>query len=322
MVKKVFLLFSGGLDSIIAARLLKLRGFEVEAVHFKTPFFGKEEGELKELADRIGVELKVFDITDEFLPILKNPPHGYGKNANPCIDCKALMLKKLKEIAGGGIIATGEVVGQRPMSQRAQALRLIEKIAGLEGRVLRPLSGKLLPPTVYEENGFIKRDWLLNLQGRSRKRYPEIVKSLGIDADLPTPAGGCLLTQPAFAKKVKDLIKHGHLTKEDIVLLKIGRHFRLFDGKLVVGRNREENLFLKNFAKGEDILFYTVDVPGPAAILRHSFSPEDVELASRIVAGYSDGKNRDAVLVAVERNGKREEIKIEPLLNFDSYRVT
>ncbi|WP_456397815.1 DUF814 domain-containing protein [Desulfurobacterium sp.] len=321
-MKKVFLLFSGGLDSVIAAKLLKLRGFDVEAVHFKTPFFGKEESELREFTDRIGVELKVFDITDEFLPLLKNPSYGYGRNVNPCIDCKALMLKKLKEIAGGGIIATGEVVGQRPMSQRAHALRLIEKLAGLEGRILRPLSGKLLPPTVYEKEGFIKRDWLLDLQGRSRKRYPEIVRSLGIDADLPTPAGGCLLTQPAFAKKVKDLINHDQLMERDIALLKIGRHFRLSDGKLVVGRNREENLFLKDFAKDEDILLFTVDVPGPTAILRHFSSPKDVEFASRIVAGYSDGKNRDIVLVAVERDGKKEKIKVKPLLNFDSYRIT
>lgn len=320
-MKKVFLLFSGGLDSIIAARLLKLRGFDVEAVHFKTPFFGKEESELKELADRIGVELKVFDITGEFLPVLKNPPHGYGKNVNPCIDCKALMLKKLKEIAGDGIIATGEVAGQRPMSQRVHALKLIEKIAGLEGRVLRPLSGKILPPTIYEKEGVVKREWLLDIQGRSRKRYPEIIKSLGIDADLPTPAGGCLLTQPAFARKVKDLIEHDQLTKKDIALLRTGRHFRLSKGKLVVGKNREENVFLKNFADDGDVLIYTVDVPGPTAVLRHSDLSEDIETASRIVAGYSDGKNRDKVTVAVEREGEREEIKVKPLLDFDSFRV-
>ncbi|WP_457567684.1 DUF814 domain-containing protein [Desulfurobacterium sp.] len=321
-MKKVFLLFSGGLDSIVAARLLIVKGFEVEAVHFKTPFFGKRENELNGLAEKIGVKLKIFDITDDFLPVLRNPVHGYGKNANPCIDCKALMLRKLKWIAGDGIIATGEVVGQRPMSQRLQALRLIEKMAGLEGRVLRPLSGKLLPPTVYERDGIISRDWLLDIQGRSRRRYPEIIKSLGINADLPTPAGGCLLTQPAFAKKVMDLIKHGQLTKKDVMFLRTGRHFRLFKGKLVVGRNREENQFLKLRAGKDDVLIYTVDVPGPAAILRHFLIPDDIELACRIVAGYSDGRSREAVAIAVERDGKREEIKVKPLLDFDVYRLT
>lgn len=321
-MKKAYLLFSGGLDSIIAAKLLKNADFSVIGVHFKTPFFGKKEEELRELAESLGIALKVVDITEEFFPVLKNPPHGYGKNVNPCIDCKALMLKKLKEIASDGIIATGEVLGQRRMSQRGDSLKRIERVAGLEGKVFRPLSAKLLPETVYEKEGIVNRENFLDIKGRSRKRYPEIIKRIGINIkNLPTPAGGCLLTEPSFALKVKDLMEHNQLTVKDAELLKIGRHFRIGKGKLVVGRNREENLRLRDMFEEGEVLLYTENVPGPTGLLRWGDSDLTVEKAAMIVARYSDGKGREKVSVIVKKDGEERRMEVSPKIDVTSFRV-
>jgi tRNA U34 2-thiouridine synthase MnmA/TrmU len=318
--KKVYLLFSGGLDSIIAAKLLKNLSYEVIGIHITSPFFQKNLEELKELAEKLSIELKIIEAGDDYLEMLKNPVYGYGKNINPCIDCKAYMLKKLKEIAGNNIIATGEVLGQRPMSQRPDAFRKIEKLSGLEGKILRPLSGKLLPPTVYEKEGMVEREKLLGLSGRSRKRYPEVLEKLGVNIEaLPTPAGGCLLTDPAFAKKVKNLMDNDELTWENVRLLKIGRHFRIGDCKLVVGRNKKENELLKEYSKESDFLLWTPEVPGPTAILRCKVEPElsQLETAAGIVARYSDAKEEPSVAVAVEKNGKLiERFTVKP--NFDT----
>ncbi|SNR76078.1 DUF814 domain-containing protein [Desulfurobacterium atlanticum] len=321
-MKKAYLLFSGGLDSIIAAKLLRNAGFSVIGVHFKTPFFGKSEKELKKVAETLNIDLEIIDITEEFFPVLKNPPHGYGKNVNPCIDCKVLMLRKLKEIAGDGIIATGEVLGQRPMSQRGDSLKRIERIAGLKGRVFRPLSARLLPETVYEKEGIIKREYFLDIKGRSRKRYPEIIEKIGLNMEnLPTPAGGCLLTEPSFAGKVKDLITHDQLTVKDAELLKIGRHFRIGKGKLVVGRNREENPRLKEIFEDGEILLYTESVPGPTGLLRWDSSDSTVEQAAMIVARYSDGKDSDKVSVIVKQNGKEKKMEVSPGIDVAPFRV-
>ncbi|RUM44629.1 MAG: DUF814 domain-containing protein [Desulfurobacterium sp.] len=327
MERKAYLLFSGGLDSIIAAKLLKRLGFKVVGVHITSPFFEKELGRLKELAERLGIELKIVEAGDDYLEMLKSPVYGYGKNVNPCIDCKAYMLKKLKEIAGEeGIIATGEVLGQRPMSQHMQAFRSIEKLSGLKGRVLRPLSGKLLSPTIYEEQGIVNKEELLDLKGRSRKRYPEILKNLGIDVDsLPTPAGGCLLTEPSFAVKVKDLMEHDELTWENVKLLKVGRHFRVGNCKLVVGRNAVENAKIRKSLKDSDYFLTVPGVPSPDALLRCKGEPErDVlKTSAGIVARYSDAKNEPKVNVAVYRNGKLiEELDVEPVLDTAPYAVT
>ncbi|WP_457677581.1 DUF814 domain-containing protein [Thermovibrio sp.] len=325
-VKKVYLLFSGGLDSVIAARLLKEMGFEVVGVHITSPLFEKEISKVKELASMLGIELKVVEAGEDYLELLKSPVYGYGKNLNPCIDCKAYMLKKVKEVAGEeGIIATGEVLGQRPMSQRLDAFRSIEKLSGLKGRVLRPLSGKLLPPTVYEEEGIVDREKLLDLRGRSRKRYPEILKRLGIEeGELPTPAGGCLLTEPSFAVKVKDLIDHGELSWEGVELLKVGRHFRVNGCKLVVGRNREENRELLKRAKEEDLTLTVKDFPSPVGLLRCKEGPgeEVLKTAAGIVARYSDGKGEPKVKVLVYKGGKLiRELEVKPLLEIEPYRI-
>jgi len=325
--KKAYLLFSGGLDSVIAAKLLKKLGFDVVGVHVTSPLFEKEVKKVKELADRIGIDLKVVEAGEDYLEMLKNPVYGYGKNLNPCIDCKAYMLRKLKEVAEeGALLATGEVLGQRPMSQRKDAFNAIEKLSGLKGQVLRPLSGKLLPPTVYEEEGVIKREELLDLKGRSRKRYPEILKELGLDeGELPTPAGGCLLTEPSFAKKVKDLMDHDELNWENVKLLKIGRHFRVNGCKLIVGRNREENRKIRELAKESDYLITVPDIPSPTALLRCKKEPSDEVLkrAGGIVARYSDAKNEREVKVAVYGGDKLlTELTVQPIFDLKEFSIT
>jgi len=323
----VYLLFSGGLDSILAAELLKKLGFKVIGVHITSPLFQKDLDELRKVADELGIELIVLEAGDDYLEMLKNPVYGYGKNLNPCIDCKTYMLKKVKEIAGdNGIIATGEVLGQRPMSQHLQAFRSIEKLSGLKGRVLRPLSGKLLPETDYEREGIVKKEELLDLRGRSRKRYPEIVRELGIDLEkLPTPAGGCLLTEPSFSKKLKDLMEHGELSWESVKLLKIGRHFRIGNCKLIVGRNREENRRLLELSKDEDIILKVPDVPSPTAILRCRGEPneETLRTAAGIVARYSDAKSERRVKVVLYKSGKLlRELEVEPLFETQKFSLT
>ena len=325
--KKAYLLFSGGLDSIIAAELLKRLGFHVVGVHITSPLFEKDLKKVKELADRIGIELKVVEAGENYLEMLKNPVYGYGKNLNPCIDCKAYMLRKLKEVAEeGALLATGEVLGQRPMSQRRDAFNAIEKLAGLKRQILRPLSGKLLPSTVYEEKGIVDREKLLDLKGRSRKRYPEILKKLGLnERELPTPAGGCLLTEPSFARKVGDLMEHDELSWENVKLLKIGRHFRVNGCKLIVGRNRKENRKIREIAKEGDYLITVPDVPSPTALLRCKGEPshEVLKKAGGIVARYSDAKNEKEVKVAVYRGGKLlTELTVQPIFDLKEFSIT
>jgi tRNA-specific 2-thiouridylase len=324
--KKAYLLFSGGLDSIIAAKLLKNLEFDVVGVHITSPFFEKDLEKLQDLANKLGIDLKVVEAGNDYLEVLKSPVYGYGKNLNPCIDCKAYMLKKVKEVAGeNGIVATGEVLGQRPMSQHLQAFNSIEKLSGLKGRVLRPLSGKLLPETEYEKEGIVNREKLLDIRGRSRKKYPEILNKLGVNIEeLPTPAGGCLLTEPSFSKKVKDLLEHGELSWENVRLLKIGRHFRLGNCKLIVGRNREENKRLEEFSREGDIVIKVPNVPSPTAILRCKEEPsvEVLKKAAGIVARYSDAKSEKEVKVALYKNGKLfKELTVEPLFDTKEFSV-
>ena len=324
---EAYLLFSGGLDSVIAAALLKRAGFKVVGVHVHSPLFGKDLEELKNLAEKLGIELKVVEAGEDYLELLKSPRYGYGKNLNPCLDCKAYMLKKLREVAPeGALLATGEVLGQRPMSQHRHAFNAIEKLAGLKRRVFRPLSAKLLPPTVYEEQGLIDRERFLDLKGRSRKRYPELLKELNLNPEeLPTPAGGCLLTEPSFAKKVKDLLLHDQLSWEEIELLKLGRHFRLGNCKLIVGRNREENRQLLSRAKPTDYTLSVPSVPSPVGLLRCKGEPNDEELrlAASVVARYSDAKNEPQVEVALYRDGKLiKTLRVEPLFDLSPYRLT
>jgi tRNA-specific 2-thiouridylase len=293
-------LLSGGLDSTLAAKVVIEQGVELEALNFITVFYtctarGATCLASQKAVDTLGIPLRVFNVSEEHLRVVKHPKHGYGRNMNPCIDCRIFMLKKAKaymEESGAAFIVTGEVLGQRPMSQRKDAMRLIEKEAGLEGFILRPLSANVLPITIPEKEGWVDRGKLLKFQGRSRKPQIELAEHYGIH-DYPCPAGGCLLTDPGFAKRIKDLMLHQtDFSLNDVHLLKMGRHFRFSSGvKLVVGRNEEENKKIETFAQGKDILLKVSNFPGPLSLLRGNLDEGDIEKAATITAHYSKAKD-------------------------------
>lgn len=294
---KALALLSGGLDSTLAIKVILEQGIEVEAINFISPFClctpkGNCKHEARRVADKLGIKLKVINVTQEYIEMVKDPRYGYGKNLNPCLDCRIFMQKKAKEYMkkiNASFVITGEVLGQRPMSQRRDALAIIERDSGLKGLVLRPLSAKLLKPTIPEERGRVDREKLLEISGRSRKIQMDLAKEYKI-GDYLCPAGGCLLTDPGFAKRMGDLIEYKpDFTIKDIQLLKVGRHFRLTpEAKLIVGRNEKENKGLKSLAKEGDICFYPTKVKGPVGIGRGIFTKDILPIASSIVARYSD----------------------------------
>jgi tRNA U34 2-thiouridine synthase MnmA/TrmU len=297
---KAIALLSGGLDSTLAAKIVMEQGIELEALNFLTVFCTcTNRGETclasQKAVNALGIPLKVFNVSDEYLNVVKHPKHGYGSNMNPCIDCRIFMLKKAKvymEEAGASFIVTGEVLGQRPMSQRRDAMRLIEKEAGLEGYILRPLSAKFLPVTIPEKEGWINRETLPEFQGRSRKPQIKLADHYGI-RDYPCPAGGCLLTDPQFANRMKDLMLYSpNFSLNDIHLLKIGRHFRLSPHlKLVVGRNEEDNKKIQTFVQKEDILLKVLHHPGPLSLLRGEPNGIEIEKAASITVRYGKAKD-------------------------------
>jgi len=312
---KAIALISGGLDSTLAARLIKDHGIELIALNFKTPFClcdrKTDSGCLNHsrlVAQNLGLEFKSVNITDEFFKVVEEPEHGYGSNMNPCIDCRILKFRKAKEFmqqSGASFIITGEVVGQRPMSQHRQALNIIDKESQLEGLVLRPLSAKLLPETIPEKEGWVDRNRLLNFSGRTRKPQIELAREFNIK-DYPCPAGGCLLTDPEFARKVKDLIAHQELDLNNVELLKAGRYLRLSqDAKLVVGRNEQENERLLNLAQEGDYLFFPPEeIAGPTALGRGIFNPELIELSCRITCRYCDLNGNPGIDIVYKRVAK------------------
>jgi len=267
---------------------MQKQGFEVSAVAIKTPFCDFDCGrgcgfEIRERADDLGVDLKTVYLGDEYIEMLKHPKYGFGSGMNPCIDCRAMMFeagKKHMEEIGAEFIISGEVLGQRPMSQFAPALKKIEKLSGLEGKIVRPLSAALLPATDPEKNGLIKRKDLGMIRGRSRKEQIQMAKEFGIE-DPPNAGGGCLLTDPAFSLRAKDLFKHIETpTTNDIDLLKIGRHFRLDkNSKLIVGRNKDENEMIKVLALPNDILLEDKEnVLQKACQIKDSLSNNDIRV--------------------------------------------
>lgn len=306
---KAIVLISGGLDSILAARLIREQGIEVVPISFKIPFChrdkeisGKNNFLLQLVSDNLGIELRIIDIEEAFLKLLVDPAHGFGANMNPCIDCKILMLgcaKKIMEDNGAQFVATGEVLGQRPMSQHKNALRAIGNEAGLGGLLLRPLSARLLPETIPEIQGWINRAALLGLAGRSRRPQLELANKFGI-RNFAWPAGGCLLTDKEFCRRLKDLIAHNELNRNNVALLKLGRHFRISDhAKLVVGRDEKENLELQNLAGAADYLFYPHEsLAGPTALGRGGFNPGLIRLAAEITCRYCDlnGKSAEKII--------------------------
>lgn len=296
MKPKVLCLLSGGLDSTLAARVVLDLGVEIEAVNFVTAFCTctpKTAGcaAAVSAARQLGIRVRTFNTTEPFLEIVKNPPHGYGTYLNPCIDCRILMFRRalshMKEV-GAQFLVTGEVLGERPMSQRREAMRLIEREAGAEGLVLRPLSAGLLEPSLPERKGWVDRAKLLSISGRSRKPQIALARELGLN-DYPCPAGGCRLTDPGFAGRMKDLLDHEpEITVRDVRLLRWGRHFRLSPtSKAVVGRNEEENKQVSSLAGPEDRLIEPSALPGPTTLLMRNRPAEEEGLACAIAAAYT-----------------------------------
>lgn len=315
--KKVVALLSGGLDSQLAIRMMQEQGFEVSAVAIKTPFCDFDCGrgcgfEIRERADDLNVNLKTVYLGDEYIEMLKHPKYGIGSGFNPCIDCRAMMFdaaKKHMDEIGAEFIISGEVLGQRPMSQHGPALRTIEKASGLVGKIVRPLSAALLPETDPERNGLIKRENLGMIKGRTRRAQLDMAKKYGIE-NPPNAGGGCLLTDPSFGLRAKDLFAHTETpTINDVDLLKIGRHFRLDEQtKFVVGRNKDENEMIKAIALPGDILFQARDHMGPVSILRGKNADVYVKFASSITLRYSDAPKGEQASVIINKNNTKEEI--------------
>jgi tRNA-specific 2-thiouridylase len=302
---KALLVFSGGLDSMLAAQVTRAQGIDVLGLFFETPFFSSEKA--TQSAAEIDLPLKIVDLTEPHLRVVKKPKHGYGGNMNPCIDCHALMLRaageRLEE-EGADFIVTGEVLGQRPMSQNKKALATVAAESGFEGLILRPLSAKQLPLTTPEERGWVRRNELMGFSGRSRKPQMQLAERFQIK-EYPSPAGGCLLTDQIFSRRLRDLLSsRPHPELREIQLLKVGRHFRLGPHtKLVVGRNRTENETILSLAKVTDAILEMGSVPGPTVLLLGDLSPELEALASSITVSYSDAGNDEPAQVTLSKGG-------------------
>ena len=289
-------LFSGGLDSILATKLITEQGVTVVALHYRLPFGvpGREptDEKLSKMAGLVGASLMTLDADDAYLQLVRSPQFGHVKQLAPCIDCIVFMLNKARELAKeikADFVFTGEVVGQRAICQNKRSLKQIEKAVGLEGRLLRPLSAKLLEPTIPELTGLVRRERLLDLKGRSRRRQIRLAHEFGM-FDYPIPGAGCMLLDKNFAARARDAIKQDQLLLSEIDLLKYGRHFRLDSGaKVVVGRNEGENKRLEELGRPDDVLCKPVEVMGPVTILRSlKKTKKDTEIAARITARYSD----------------------------------
>jgi len=312
---KALALFSGGLDSSLAIKLIQEQGIAVEAITFLTPFYSARAGgfSLERAAQQLGVPLKIVRLGLDYLRVIRKPKYGYGRHMNPCIDCRIYMLKKAKQYArriGASFIITGEVLGERPMSQNWKALKIVEEESSLKGRLLRPLSAKLLPPTEPEKAGIVDRSKLLDIRGRSRKRQLALAKAYGI-TEYQTPAGGCLLTYKEFAAKLRDLLEHKkRVSMADLELLKIGRHFRFGKNKIIVGRNKEENETLLRFKGRNDYFFEAVGTGSPITLLQGPKTRQAIEKAAQLTAYYSDQKTGE-VQVRYGRTMPEKTITVE-----------
>jgi hypothetical protein len=305
-------LISGGLDSILAAKIILEQGIEVIGVAFTTPFFDSHGSE--RAAKSLGIPLHIVDITETHLEMLRRPKHGYGSNMNPCIDCHILMLReggRVMDGEGGDFLFTGEVLGQRPMSQNKGALDTVARESGYEGLVLRPLSAKLLPETLPEQSGKVDRERLLAIAGRSRKQQMDLAQRYHI-TDYLTPAGGCLLTDPAFSRRLRDLFHHQDLVQiRDIELLKIGRHLRFSPAvKVVVGRRaRDNDTIARLVARGDDLLRVEA-FPGPVCLIPKGGAMTVIKKAASICVRYSDAPADEEVSVLCVRDGEEKRIKV------------
>jgi len=340
---KALALFSGGLDSLLAIKLIQEAGVEVEGVNFLQPFLGPEEekrvvNHLQNLISQLGVELHIVRLGDDYLRMLENPKHGYGKAANPCLDCHIFFLHKAGELMqelGAAFLVTGEVVGQRPKSQYRGAFPKIDAESGLAGLIVRPLSAGLLPPTIPEQKDWISLDHCPSIQGRQRKTQLELAQKYGLEYE--APAGGCLLTNVEYGRKVKDLIKaDGQLTIDSLRLLRIGRHFRLSASyKGIVGRNHRENQVLFRYfyqhRRAEGFyLFSALGAPGPLALGLGNPAADDLEKLARLTIRYGDHAPETVVTVKFLTSGSAHRLttlSIQPApketpFDGDRFRIT
>jgi tRNA U34 2-thiouridine synthase MnmA/TrmU len=297
---------------MLASALMRDLGIDVQALFFETPFFPSQKA--RRSAQAITLPLRVINITERHLEVVKRPKHGYGENLNPCIDCHALMLRmagEMLEEEGAHFIISGEVVGQRPMSQNRKTLSLVASESGFEGHILRPLSAKLLPITIPEEKGWVKRDHLMDFSGRSRKPQMELARRFNI-RDYPSPAGGCLLTDKIFSRRLKDLFASGsNLEIREIELLKLGRHFRIGSStKMIVGRNKMENQAIRSLAEETDLLLWPISVPGPTVLILGDFFPGLEERAATSAVSYSDADDGEVTEVSLSTKGSDTTLRV------------
>lgn len=310
--RKALLLLSGGLDSAVALHMMKEQNVDVEAVHFTSLFCtcggkGGGCGPASKIAEASGIKLHIVNKGEDYLEIIKQPKHGRGSNMNACIDCRIYSFRKAKELMekiGASFIVTGEVLNQRPMSQHKKAMLIIEKESELDGLVVRPLSALVLEETTPEKEGWVDRNKFKNISGRGRKGQLDFAKEKGVK-DFSCPAGGCLLTDPQFARRFKDLMEDKpEFGSKDVALLKYGRHFRLGEkAKLVVGRNQNENDVLEKLKEAKDFTFVLADFNGPLALLTGENIKKYLDFSASITARYGDVPDR-GVKVRVEVSGE------------------
>jgi len=318
---KAVALFSGGLDSTLAILTMLRQSVDINAIVFQTQFGCVADEALSSndpfsVAEKFGFGVRLCNLSDKFIEIVKNPEFGYGRNMNPCIDCRILMLKEARVVmdtAGADFIITGEVLGQRPMSQRRDTFNLIDREAGVTDYVLRPLSAKLLKITFPEAKGIIKREMLYGFNGRSRKPQKALAEEFGL-IDYPSPAGGCLLTEPNYAHRLKDLLTYDPAPGfRDVDLLRIGRHFRFSPFcKIIVGRNKTENAAIQSMSMNGDWLLKVEGYGSPVTLVSGEITDEALKAAASICARYSDVKDISLVEVAVFKKGSSFRLKVQP----------
>jgi tRNA-uridine 2-sulfurtransferase len=308
-------MLSGGLDSILACKILMEQGIEVVGVTYISPFFSEKNG--REAAEQLGIELKVVDITDELLDVIRKPKYGFGKGVNPCIDCHGLMFRTTGQIIkdeGFDFMFSGEVLNQRPMSQNNESLKKVLKLSENEDSILRPLSAKLLPETLAEKEGKVDRERLLDLSGKGRKRQFELAEKYGIK-NFPTPAGGCRLTNPQYTKRFKPFINLEKTNKEivrDLKLLLVGRHIKLFDENwVIVGRNESDNNALIELADVSDVKMYVKDYVGPVLLIVGNKNKDIINDCASICVRYSDVDADLEIEVVVEVDDEKQIVKVK-----------
>ena len=316
-------LLSGGLDSQLAVCVLREAGAYMEGVTFETPFFSADNA--RKAAKKLGLPLTVVDFTADEIALVKNPPHGYGGAMNPCIDCHATMIRRAGEIMrerGFDFVSTGEVVNQRPMSQTRQSLGVVARACGIEGRLVRPLSAQLLEPTIPESEGLIDRSKLLGISGRQRQPQMELAAKFGL-TDYPSPAGGCLLTEKGFGRRLRDLMEHEGLDDLRLVkMLKAGRRFRLPGGaSVILGRDAADNARLESAKAAGEVLVAPVSVPGPTALVL-SPNADDLALVRTLVCSYSRyDRFEGEVTVKVTDDSGREDFKVARPYDRDQFKA-